>query len=53
MRRLAEHEWLASGAHHRTWDGRMEGGRAAPPGLYLIRLDEPSGRSTRALVKLR
>ena len=53
VRTLAEHEWLASGSHRRAWDGHVEGGRAAPPGLYLIRLDEPSGRSTRALVKLR
>jgi hypothetical protein len=43
----------ASGGFTRTWDGRRDDGATTPPGLYLVRLDSPSGRLTIPAVKLR
>ncbi len=50
---LVRREWLPHGAYARRWDGRMESGLAAPPGLYLVRLDSPAGRVTRPLARVR
>ena len=50
---LAHHEWLASGTHTREWDGRLESGRAVPPGLYVVRLATAWGQVRRTLVKVR
>ncbi len=52
LRALAAHEWLPGGSYVRAWDGRLED-REAPPGLYVLRLDGPSGRTTRLASKLR
>jgi len=52
-RTLADREWLPAGPAVHTWDGRLDGGNEAPPGLYLVRLETPGGRFTRLLVKLR
>ena len=52
-RTLLERERLPAGPAVRTWDGRLDDGRQAPPGLYVVRLDTPGGRLTRLLVKLR
>lgn len=36
---LMQEELLPAGGHARTWDGRDESGRLAPPGIYLVRLE--------------
>jgi hypothetical protein len=46
-------QWLASGTHHRSWDGRRDGHAVAPPGVYMVRMDTPAGSTQRTLVKLR
>jgi hypothetical protein len=53
VRVLANRGWLASGAYAHAWDGRLDSGIAAPPGLYVVCLDAPSGRITRTEAKLR
>ena len=53
VRSLIGHEWLGSGAHTRAWDGQLDGRVAAPPGLYLVRLDTPMKRMTRTVAKVR
>jgi hypothetical protein len=52
VRSLARHEWFASGAYVRVWDGRLDDGRSASAGLYVIRLDSPSGRVTKMLARV-
>jgi hypothetical protein len=41
---LIEGDVLPAGGHARTWDGRDQAGRLAPPGIYLVRL-EAAGRA--------
>jgi hypothetical protein len=50
---IVERQWLAGGPHRRTWDGRREDGREAPPGVYRVRVDTGSSVVTRGLIKLR
>jgi hypothetical protein len=52
-RTLVDREWLLAGPAAHAWDGRLDGGKEAPPGLYVVRLETPEGRFTRLLVKLR
>jgi hypothetical protein len=49
---LGHGEWLAAGRHSRSWDGRLTGGGAAPPGLYFIRIRTIDGVHARGVVKL-
>lgn len=51
-RLLMDRTQLPAGPFARTWDGRLDNGRTAPPGLYMVRLDTPAGRFTRMLAKL-
>jgi Glucose / Sorbosone dehydrogenase/FlgD Ig-like domain len=44
---------FAAGWHVATWDGRDPGGRPAPAGVYLARLESPSGVSIARVVRLR
>jgi hypothetical protein len=53
VRTLVGHEWFTSGPYVRGWDGRLENGTSAKPGLYFVRLDVPSARTSRTVVKLR
>jgi len=44
---------LAAGRHTLVWDGRLEGGRRAPAGIYFYRLELGAGRvETRKLLLL-
>jgi hypothetical protein len=43
----------AAGEYHFVWDGTDGVGRAAPPGVYFVRLVTARGRFGRALVMLR
>jgi hypothetical protein len=52
VRSLAAHLWFAGGPHVLAWNGRFDDGRAAPAGLYVIRLDGPTGRVTRMLARV-
>jgi hypothetical protein len=52
VRRLVR-ERLAAGEHHATWDGTDSAGRAAPPGLYFVRLEQPGGTVTSRLAVIR
>jgi hypothetical protein len=42
-----------AGVHRLAWDGAGADGRAAPPGLYWVRLSAPGGTRVRAIVRLR
>lgn len=53
VRALVNHEWTTSGRQTRAWDGLLDGGGSAPAGLYFVRLDDPSGKVTRTVSKLR
>jgi hypothetical protein len=52
VRSLLANQRLAAGTHAWRWDGRLDTGAAASPGLYLLRLDGPWGRTSRMVVKL-
>jgi hypothetical protein len=43
----------AAGEYHFTWDGTDGAGRAAPPGVYFLRLITPQARLGHTLVMLR
>jgi len=49
---LAQGPW-AAGRHSLVWDGRDEGGRAVPPGLYLVRMVAGGKVSTTKVVRTR
>ncbi|MEW6752576.1 MAG: hypothetical protein AB1505_16560 [Candidatus Latescibacterota bacterium] len=54
LRILLEDVALATGGHQVIWDGRDEGGRALPSGVYLTRLQVAgSGPQTRRVLLLR
>ena len=44
---------MPAGIHRVTWDGRDEGGRSVPSGLYFVRLLTANQHVTRTLVMLR
>ncbi len=44
---------LVAGAHSEDWDGRDAGGRAAPAGIYLARLETAGATLSRRIVRLR
>lgn len=44
---------LPAGERQVSWDGRDDGGRAVPPGVYLVQLATPTGNSTHKLTVLR
>ncbi|MCK4511605.1 T9SS type A sorting domain-containing protein, partial [bacterium] len=46
-------EVLEPGAHRTCWDGRTDGGRGAPSGVYFIRVEAAGFHATRKLVLLR
>lgn len=52
VRTVARGRWDA-GAHERVWDGRDDGGREVPPGLYLVRCSTPTLSDTRRVVRVR
>lgn len=41
------------GAHHVTWRGRDDAGRAVPSGSYYVRLETVTGRDTRKILLLK
>lgn len=43
---------LGAGRHSREWRGESDGGAAAPPGLYLVRLESGGARSQQKIVRL-
>lgn len=47
---LAQGAW-AAGRHSLLWDGRDDGGRAVPPGLYLVRMVAGDKVSTAKVVR--
>jgi hypothetical protein len=53
IRDIVRSEWITSGPHARTWDGRLEDGSEASAGLYFLRLESPAGTTNRTIVKLR
>jgi hypothetical protein len=42
-----------AGEHRMEWDGRDDGGRAVPAGVYFARLQAPSYHATRRLLRVR
>ncbi|MFI5370337.1 MAG: PQQ-dependent sugar dehydrogenase [Candidatus Eisenbacteria bacterium] len=44
---------LPAGSHVAHWDGRDPEGRAAAAGIYLVRLETPSGRVTARVARIR
>jgi len=54
-RRLAtlQRSDLGAGEHHVTWDGRIDGGAAAPAGHYRYMLRTDSGRLYRSMILLK
>jgi hypothetical protein len=46
---IVDHRPLASGEHHRAWNGRRDGGAVASAGVYLVRVDTPAGLAVRTL----
>lgn len=38
MRRLAQARPFSTGPYEIEWDGRDDGGRVVPPGLYVVQL---------------
>ncbi len=53
VRTLLAGQWLDAGPHAIAWDGTRDDGRAAPAGMYLVRLDTPAGSRTQTLVRRR
>ncbi|HEV8481435.1 MAG TPA: FlgD immunoglobulin-like domain containing protein, partial [Candidatus Eisenbacteria bacterium] len=51
VKRLASGVYPA-GRHMARWDGKDEGGRAAPAGIYWCRLVTAGGRLERRVVRL-
>jgi flagellar hook assembly protein FlgD len=41
------------GAHQITWDGRDPIGQRVRPGTYFVRLETPSGRLVRQIIRVR
>jgi hypothetical protein len=52
VRRLPPIE-AAGGPHRLEWDGRDDGGRMAPAGVYLVRVTSPDGVATTRVAKVR
>ena len=52
VRRLVT-ENLAAGSHTVRWDGTDDGGRSVSSGVYLYRLESPSGVQERKMVLVR
>jgi hypothetical protein len=53
VRTLVAHEQFTAGSHVLGWDGRGANGQAVTPGLYLVRLVTPAGRTMRMMAMLR
>jgi hypothetical protein len=53
VRRVAERRTFAPGRHALEWNGRDESGRAAPAGVYLLRLKVGAEERTLRVVRLR
>ena len=45
--------WRPAGAGELSWDGRTDGGAAAAPGLYVVRLTSTQGTLARKIVLVR
>ena len=52
MRQLVAGQFLAAGRRTVMWDGLRDDGRAAPAGVYWVRMRWPGGMDGRRLVKL-
>jgi hypothetical protein len=50
MVRTLVNGWTEAGSHMVNWDGRSEGNRTSPPGVYFARLDCDGLMSTCRLV---
>jgi len=44
---------MSAGDHVLAWDGRTDGGRPAPSGVYFYRIDGPGVMGTRRVVRVR
>jgi flagellar hook capping protein FlgD/uncharacterized protein DUF2341 len=44
--------WLAAGPHEVTWNGTGAGGGSLAPGMYLLRLETPSGFRALKMTKM-
>ena len=53
MRTLAADEFLATGHHDRTWDGRDQTARGVAAGVYFYHLEVGKIRETRRTVLVR
>lgn len=52
VRRLLEGE-RGAGRHTVAWDGALDGGRSAPPGIYFARVASATAQTTLRLVRVR
>jgi len=53
VRRLAAGQLFEAGAQSLRWDGRVNGGRAAGPGVYFVRVKTDQRTWNRTIVRLR
>ncbi len=51
--RTLQDGFLGTGSHGVIWDGRDDGGREVPAGLYMIRLSTATGMAESRLLRLR
>jgi flagellar hook assembly protein FlgD len=50
--RQLQHGRLLAGPHAIEWNGRDDGGRRAPAGVYFVRFSSPGRRMESKVVKL-
>ncbi len=50
--RLLEESWQGQGSHEAVWNGRMDDGREARPGIYFVRLQTRDFTESRRMTKL-
>jgi hypothetical protein len=53
VRALAESAWHEAGSHRSQWDGRDDGGREVPAGIYFQVVRAPGGSAAARVVRLR
>ncbi len=53
IRTILEPTWLRADSHAYRWDGRDDGGRNMPSGVYVFRIETPAGAAGRRMTLVR